>query len=197
MCWIEFQGISPFLRTHCCMIVLLEAISIIVLWSGAFADKPAMMKLKKKVKEQTWRMIYRDYHDDVIKWKHFPRYWPMCGEFSAHKALKCSLICAWTNGWVNNRAAGDLKRHRAHYDVTVMYDSSCEDLMSAAEAPIILTKRPRVILPEVCKSINMLNADCLNHIFKSKIRTTLSAKIRMLLQPKNKTTTFFIPLRNP
>ena len=31
-----------------------------------------------------------------------------------------SLICAWTNGWVNNRDAGDFKHHRAHYDVTVM-----------------------------------------------------------------------------
>ena len=24
------------------------------------------------------------------------------------------------NGWVNNGEAGDLRRHRAHYDVTVM-----------------------------------------------------------------------------
>ena len=24
------------------------------------------------------------------------------------------------NGWGNNREAGDLKRHRAHYDVTIM-----------------------------------------------------------------------------
>ena len=31
-----------------------------------------------------------------------------------------SLICAWMNGWVNNREAGDLRRHPAHYDVTVM-----------------------------------------------------------------------------
>ena len=31
-----------------------------------------------------------------------------------------SLICAWTNGWMNNRDAGDLRRHRVHYDVTVM-----------------------------------------------------------------------------
>ena len=35
-------------------------------------------------------------------------------------ALMSSLICAWINGWVNNREAGDLKRHRAHDDVTVM-----------------------------------------------------------------------------
>ena len=31
-----------------------------------------------------------------------------------------SLICAWINGSVNNREAGDLRRHRAHYDVIVM-----------------------------------------------------------------------------
>ena len=31
-----------------------------------------------------------------------------------------SLICAWINGWVNNGEAGDLRRHRIHYDVIVM-----------------------------------------------------------------------------
>ena len=35
-------------------------------------------------------------------------------------ALMFSLICARINGWVNNREAGDLRRHRAHYDVVVM-----------------------------------------------------------------------------
>ena len=30
-----------------------------------------------------------------------------------------SLIC-WINGWVNNGEAGDLRRHRAHYDAIVM-----------------------------------------------------------------------------
>ena len=49
---------------------------------------------------------------------------PVIGEFPAqsqwHRALMFSFICAWINGWVNNREAGDLRRHRAHYDVTVM-----------------------------------------------------------------------------
>ena len=31
-----------------------------------------------------------------------------------------SLICTWINGWVNNHKAGDLRRHSAHYSVTVM-----------------------------------------------------------------------------
>ena len=47
-------------------------------------------------------------------------------ENSPHKgqwrdALVFSLICTWTNDWVNNRDAGDTRRHRAHYDVTVMF----------------------------------------------------------------------------
>ena len=31
-----------------------------------------------------------------------------------------SLICAWINDWVNNGGTGDLRRHSAHYDVTVI-----------------------------------------------------------------------------
>ena len=57
-------------------------------------------------------------HDDVIKWKYFPRYWPHKGQWRG--ALMFSLICTWTNSWANNRLAGDLRRHRDHYDVTVM-----------------------------------------------------------------------------
>ena len=66
-------------------------------------------------------------HDDVIKWKDFPRYWPFVPVpvNSPHKgqwrgALMFSLICVWINGSVNNREAGDLRRYRAHYDVIVM-----------------------------------------------------------------------------
>ena len=55
----------------------------------------------------------------------------LCREFTGHRwiprtkasdaELWCfSLICAVITDWVNNRVAGDLRRHRAHYDVTVM-----------------------------------------------------------------------------
>ena len=73
----------------------------------------------------------RKQHDDVIKWKHFPPYWSFVRDIhrspvnSPHKghwrgALMFSLIYAWINGWVNNREAGDLRRHRDHYDVIIM-----------------------------------------------------------------------------
>ena len=39
-------------------------------------------------------------------------------------ALMLSLIYAWINDWVNSREAGDLRRQRGHYDVSVMVVSS-------------------------------------------------------------------------
>ena len=52
---------------------------------------------------------------------------PLCGEFtgpltkaSDAELLVFSLICDWINRWVNNREAGDLRRHHVHYDVIVM-----------------------------------------------------------------------------
>ena len=53
---------------------------------------------------------------------------PLCWEFTGPGELPTqrpvtrmlSLICVWINGWVNNHEAGDLRRHRGHYDVNVM-----------------------------------------------------------------------------
>ena len=39
-------------------------------------------------------------------------------------ALRFSLTCVWTNSWVNNLDAGDLRRHCAHYNVTVILNTS-------------------------------------------------------------------------
>ena len=70
-----------------------------------------------------------------IRWKHWQHMMTssngnivrvigsMCGEFTGRRwrgALVFSLICSWRNGWVNNREAGDLRRHRAYYGVIVM-----------------------------------------------------------------------------
>ena len=71
-------------------------------------------------------------HDDLIKWKHFPHCWPFVWEIhqsavnSPHNKVSNAelwsffLNSAWTNGWVNNRDTGNLRRHRGYYDVTVM-----------------------------------------------------------------------------
>ena len=71
----------------------------------------------------------------ISRWRHqmenFPRCWPFVRGIhrwpvnSPHKGPWCgsvmfSLMYDWINGWVNDREAGDLRRHRVHYDVTVM-----------------------------------------------------------------------------
>ena len=71
-------------------------------------------------------------HYEVNRWQHFPRYltfvmgihWSPVD--SPHKGqwrgtLMFSLICARTNGSASNRGTGDLRRHHADYDVTVMW----------------------------------------------------------------------------
>ena len=68
---------------------------------------------------------------------------PLCGELTAHrwipltKASDAELLCflwsaSWIIGWVNNREAGDFRRHRAHYDFIVITLST------------LLTKKPHV-----------------------------------------------------
>ena len=50
-----------------------------------------------------------------------------------------SLICVWINGWVNNGEAGDLRRYRARYDVTVMRTVNCSRCLSRYLLPSAYT----------------------------------------------------------
>ena len=99
------------------------------------ALSPVYSSLEHNVaKKDTWTPIlsvsialYFANHDDVIKWKHFPCYWPFVRKIHQsqvnspykgqwRRVLMFSFICASINGWVSNREACDLRRHRAHYE---------------------------------------------------------------------------------
>ena len=73
-----------------------------------------------------------EYYIEEAQWKHFPVYWPFVRGihrwpvYSHHKGqwrgvLMFTLVYAWRNGPANNRDDGDLRRYRAHYDLSVMY----------------------------------------------------------------------------
>ena len=72
---------------------------------------------------------------------------------SPHKGQWCgawmfSLISVWINGWVNNSEAGDLRRHRAHYDVILM---NCVLSISSSGITVmkfkyLLLRRPSMLL---------------------------------------------------
>ena len=62
-----------------------------------------------------------------VVWGHCSKLWllQLLPVNSPHKgrwpgALMFSLICAWINVWVNTPEVGDLRRHRAHYDIIIM-----------------------------------------------------------------------------
>ena len=84
-------------------------------------------------------------HDEVIKRKHFPRYWPFVRGIhrspvnSPHKgqrrrALMFPLICTRINGWVNNGEAGDMRRYRCSGSLEPEY--SCHDRDWIMELPM-------------------------------------------------------------
>ena len=100
------------------------------IWPAAKAPVKCRSDFYTQVACRTFNLIAY-VHDDVIKWKHFPRYWAFLQGIhrspvnSPHKgqwrgALRFFWSAPWINGWVNNREAGDLRRHHAHYDAIVM-----------------------------------------------------------------------------
>ena len=127
-CLYQIMSIHPFLRLR----VMADNIWVLALIGNLISD--TFQHDDGCVCVRRWAVFGRfveHVHDDVIKWKHFPRYWPFMRGFhrspvnSPHKgqwrgALMFSLICARMNGWVNNREPGDLRRHHSHYHVTVM-----------------------------------------------------------------------------
>ena len=118
---IRWSPRKPYWLTSCHVSTLLALDTYVSRWTGL---------------SSVWMMIF---NDDVIKGKHFPRYWSFVRGIhrspvnSPHKgqwrgALVFSLIFVWINGWVSNCEADDLRRYRAHYDVSVMLVYWCQSI---------------------------------------------------------------------
>ena len=85
--------------------------------------KYALKSLQKLI-----NFLYIVDHDMMTSsnWNIFRVTGPLLGHKGQWRGtLLFSLICAWTNVSSNNRDAGDLVRHRTHYDVTVMVKILC------------------------------------------------------------------------
>ena len=142
-------------------------------------------------------------HDDVIKWGHFPRYWPSVGGIhrspvnSPHKgqwrrALMCSMIGAWINGWVNNREAGDLRRYRVLYDIIVMdlsFVRSCgaplkeislREMLKASNVDIRLITSSRLQLHFEGLNGVMISRKWIKYLLPSMLMMSLSWQLDMV-----------------
>ena len=95
---------------------------------GSHTNKMVLFLIKYFVIMQSWCRHQMET---------FPRYWPPVRGTTDHRWIPLtktndafSLICVWTNEWVNNRDAGDLRRRCAHYyDVTIINGSTRLDVL--------------------------------------------------------------------
>ena len=67
-------------------------------------------------------------------------------------SLKFSLIYAWINDWINNREAGDLRRHCGHYDVIVMFQGKLCDI---CQQPVRVTCSTK-LMKELCTPVKVI-----------------------------------------
>ena len=97
--------------------------------SGADMTRPIFFKILTIAYDLAY--LWGVMHDDVIKWTHFPRYWPFVRGIplspvnSPHKGQWRGALMFFFHLRSNKRLSkqwwgGDCRRYRAHYDVTVM-----------------------------------------------------------------------------
>ena len=83
-------------------------------------------EVRLKMSSVKCRPFFPVSRDDVIKWKPFPRYWPFVRGIhqspvhSTHKGQWHGALMVCKCARTNSPDAGDLRRHGAHCDITVM-----------------------------------------------------------------------------
>ena len=143
MCWLQVLPKGPVMRSFCLCFrccqpeqVVDQTVELSVIW-----ETMPLMPLQHVMIPTT------TLYDDVIKWKHFPCYWPSVPGIhrwpvnSPHKGQWRRALMI--HGWVNNRESGDLRRHRAHYDVIAMYFLAGEDHILLPK-PVIMNVDPNI-----------------------------------------------------
>ena len=87
---------------------------------------------------------------------------PVTGEFPSQRpvtrSFDVSLILAWIHSWVNNRYAGDLRRHRTHYDVTVIFNGDLNKLSSIEVSVSVISYVPPFyadVISYLCPKLNL------------------------------------------
>ena len=86
-------------------------------------------------------------------------------------ALMFSFICVWINGWVNNREAGDLRRHRGHYDVNVVSQNPIEDTKNSSASTLsVWNKYPVSYSNIICNQFH--NHLCGNFLYQADFNGT-------------------------
>ena len=113
-------------QAHCsrffCFVMIWYPINLTHTWGLM-----VWLTYKYYFKPHYWGPLPYVGHDDVIKWKHFRVIGPLCVEFTRHRWIPTQMPVPQSfdvffklhlkQPWANNGDAGDLRCHRAHYDI--------------------------------------------------------------------------------
>ena len=120
---------------------------------------PSQVYNKNAQVETFANIIYDLWHDDVIKWKQFRRYWLLCGEFTGHRWIphsKASDAELWYFLWSAPEQRWskqprhrwfETPRHSLWRHCNGMKTDSCESLAEQEHAPTYNTHR-LFLIPE-------------------------------------------------
>ena len=95
-----------------------ECINILLYWTKYWVDRLRSIPRRKVWTGISYQQIYRLGHYILHQVAHSD-----CSAPSGKQHEPLTRVWG-INGWVNNREADDLRRHRAHYDVTIIYHKS-------------------------------------------------------------------------
>ena len=134
--WTHRNKFHWSIKQNSYIFILKNAFENVVWKMGAILSWPQCVKTKTVMDVWADKWMRNTHMDRImsISWWHhqmeiifcvtglFAGNSPVTSEFPHkgqwHRALMCSLICSWTNSWVNTPYAGDLRCHGTHYDVT-------------------------------------------------------------------------------
>ena len=93
---------------------------------------------------------------------------PVTGEFPSQRPVTrrfhVFFMFAWINSWVNNRETGDLRRHRAHYDVIVIQNGPYRGKAYSLLHPLGLWSKSNLLNAHLGKRITNVSP----HVLKKK-----------------------------
>ena len=128
--WTAYQIISTAYEKYACEVKWRSKMQLVWTENGCWLDNTVLQICSKRCIHTKFAVdMMMSSNRNISALLAF-----LCGEFTSHRWIPltkasdaalwmCCLICAWTNGWIKNRNAGDLRRHRAHYDVIVIHYS--------------------------------------------------------------------------
>ena len=87
----------------------------------------------------------------------FPHYWPFVRGIHQSRG-----ICTWTNNWANSGDPDDLRCHRAHYDVSVMWIEN-----RPRRRKVYKSKGQNLLCPETIRHYSKWPANSINYTWST------------------------------